>query len=280
MMNKNYIFPFNFHGDKLYILEHKGEPYVAMKHVVEGMGLAWTAQRRRLVERFERGMIKMIIPLDGIPQDMVCLSLRKLPGWLMTINPNKVKPEIRDKVIQYQQECDDALYDYWTKGVAINPRLKIKERMAAFSRLHNVADRIYRERRPSLRKLLYTELEELAGLLNMPVPELDSLPNFVPGIGDARIDGDAMYEFWDLFEMLENRRVPKINHSPDSDMIAIDPFAFRQLCEKQKLTFPDINALREELHDRSRYPFLGFQPVKSVITGELVQCWVFRFRMH
>ncbi|WP_141096773.1 hypothetical protein, partial [Photorhabdus luminescens] len=26
------------------------------------------------------------------------------------------------KVIQYQEECDDALYDYWTKGIVVNPR--------------------------------------------------------------------------------------------------------------------------------------------------------------
>ncbi|MBB9841894.1 hypothetical protein FSI59_026210, partial [Escherichia coli] len=35
---------------------------------------------------------------------------------------NKVRPEIRDRVLQYQAECDDVLYDYWTKGVAVNPR--------------------------------------------------------------------------------------------------------------------------------------------------------------
>lgn len=55
---------------------------------------------------------------------MTCLALRKLNGWLQTISPNKVKPEIRNKVIQYQEECDDVLYEYWTKGVAINPRKK------------------------------------------------------------------------------------------------------------------------------------------------------------
>ncbi|ECY3274018.1 hypothetical protein AU586_24820, partial [Salmonella enterica subsp. enterica serovar Abony] len=43
-------------------------------------------------------------------------------GWLQTISPNKVKPEIRGKVIQYQNECDDVLYGYWTKGVVVNPR--------------------------------------------------------------------------------------------------------------------------------------------------------------
>ncbi|CRL43698.1 hypothetical protein SGGMMB4_00198 [Sodalis glossinidius str. 'morsitans'] len=53
---------------------------------------------------------------------MLCLPLRKLAGWLQTINPNKVKSEIRDKVVQYQNECDDVLYEYWTKGQVTNPR--------------------------------------------------------------------------------------------------------------------------------------------------------------
>ncbi|PHM51202.1 antirepressor [Xenorhabdus hominickii] len=53
---------------------------------------------------------------------MTRLALRKLAGWLATISPNKVKPEIRGKVIRYQDECDDVLYEYWTKGIAVNPR--------------------------------------------------------------------------------------------------------------------------------------------------------------
>lgn len=47
---------------------------------------------------------------------MQCLALRKLAGWLATISPNKVKASIRDKVIRYQEECDDVLYEYWTTG--------------------------------------------------------------------------------------------------------------------------------------------------------------------
>lgn len=57
---------------------------------------------------------------------MLCLALRKLNGWLQTISPNKVKPEIRETVIQYQEECDDVLYEYWTNGQVTNPR-KVKK---------------------------------------------------------------------------------------------------------------------------------------------------------
>lgn len=100
IVSQNIVFPFNFHGDKLYIVEHKGEPYVAMKHIVEGMGLSWGAQHIRLKERFSGGISQIEIPLDGRPQDMVCMSLRKLPGWLMSINPKKVKAEIQSVHIE------------------------------------------------------------------------------------------------------------------------------------------------------------------------------------
>lgn len=57
---------------------------------------------------------------------MACLAFRKFAAWLSGIQPNKVKPEIREKVIRYQEECDDVLYEYWTKGLVTNPR-KVKK---------------------------------------------------------------------------------------------------------------------------------------------------------
>ncbi|MGJ0190733.1 phage antirepressor N-terminal domain-containing protein [Pantoea sp. RRHST58] len=111
-----------FHGDNLYLVSLNGEPYTPMKPIVEGMGMAWQTQHRKLSERFKKGITEMVIPSTGGSQAMTCLALRKLNGWLQTISPNKVKPEIRDKVIKYQEECDDVLYEYWTKGQVANPR--------------------------------------------------------------------------------------------------------------------------------------------------------------
>ncbi|MDW7790092.1 phage antirepressor N-terminal domain-containing protein [Morganella morganii] len=105
-----------FHGDSLYVVNYNGQPYVPMKPIVEGMGLDWMGQYRKLTQRFAKGIEEMSIPTKGGEQSMLCLALRKLAGWLHTISPNKVKPEIRDKVIRYQEECDDVLYEYWTTG--------------------------------------------------------------------------------------------------------------------------------------------------------------------
>ncbi|OSK33736.1 antirepressor protein ant [Escherichia coli B671] len=93
-----------------------------MKPIVEGMGLDWKSQLVKIVNRFGQGMVEITIPTAGGNQKMICLPLRKLAAWLNSISANKVRPEIRDRVLQYQAECDDVLYDYWTKGVAVNPR--------------------------------------------------------------------------------------------------------------------------------------------------------------
>lgn len=105
-----------FHGDNLYVVNYNGQPYVPMKPIIEGMGMNWASQFTKLKKRFAKGIAEIAIPSKGGEQSMLCLALRKLAGWLRTISPNKVKPEIRDKVIRYQEECDDVLYEYWTTG--------------------------------------------------------------------------------------------------------------------------------------------------------------------
>ncbi len=106
-----------FHGNNLYVVNYKGQPYVPMKPIVEGMGLTWQSQFEKIKQRFKSTITEIVIvAADGKERNMICLALRKLAGWLHTISPNKVKPEIRDKVIKYQEECDDVLYEYWTTG--------------------------------------------------------------------------------------------------------------------------------------------------------------------
>ncbi len=111
-----------FHGTNLFLVSINNEPYVPMKPVVEGMGMVWAAQFVKLKQRFAKGISEIEIPSAGGKQLMTCLAFRKFAAWLSSIQPNKVRPEIRDKVIQYQEECDDVLYEYWTKGHVVNPR--------------------------------------------------------------------------------------------------------------------------------------------------------------
>ena len=147
-----------FHGADLYVVEHNGQPYTPMKPIVEGMGLTWPSQFRKLSANKDRcGIAVMETPLKGVSetetpsggvQKMLSMPLRKLPGWLATIESGKVKSDkARAAVIQYQNECDDVLWQYWNDGVAINPR-------AVYS--VNPGDKLTAEEAESLRLMLKT----------------------------------------------------------------------------------------------------------------------------
>ncbi len=107
-----------FRGNNLYLVEHQGNPYVPMKPVVEGMGLDWKTQHRKMTAKFNSCVVEMTTQLPGDTQNraVTCLPLRKLPAWLYSVQPGKVSPEIREKVVAYQEECDEVLWQYWTKG--------------------------------------------------------------------------------------------------------------------------------------------------------------------
>lgn len=114
-----------FYGDNLYLVSHNGEAFTPMKPIVDSMGLAWAPQHEKLKQRFGSTITEIVmVAADGKNRSMTCLALRKLAGWLHTINVGKVRPELREKVARYQEECDDVLYQYWTSGEAKNPRKK------------------------------------------------------------------------------------------------------------------------------------------------------------
>lgn len=109
--------PVPFYGATLYMVTQEGEPYVPMRPVVEGMGLAWHGQFERLNRDAERWGIRMTrIPSSGGVQETVCIPLRKIAGWLMSIEVRRVRPELRDRIRAYQRECDDVLWRYWSRG--------------------------------------------------------------------------------------------------------------------------------------------------------------------
>lgn len=123
-MTTQSIATIEFHGQQLITLQHDGQPFAAMKPIVEGMGLNWATQFRKLTGNESRwGVVEMTIPSKSGDQQTSCMPLRKLPGWLMTIHPNKIKDlAVRERVVMYQNECDDALWQYWSQGEAVNPR--------------------------------------------------------------------------------------------------------------------------------------------------------------
>ena len=136
-----------FHGDNLYLVNYEGQPFVAMRPFIEGMGLDWASQYTKIKQRFKTCVVNitMQLPCDNQRRSVVCLALKKLTGWLHTININKVKPEIREKVAAYQDRSDDVLYEYWTTGeVKAKPRKQAKQ----------IAGRITSEQQEAIKQLV------------------------------------------------------------------------------------------------------------------------------
>ena len=122
-VNTSYV-PFN--GQQIITAMTAGVAYVAMKPIVDNLGMSWSTQQTKLMKQISKfNCVHMnMVAADGKLRKLLCLPLKKLNGWLFSINPEKVRADIRDKLIQYQEECFTVLHDYWTKGKAENARKK------------------------------------------------------------------------------------------------------------------------------------------------------------
>ncbi|GHE69926.1 hypothetical protein GCM10019059_32090 [Camelimonas fluminis] len=105
---------------------------VAMRPVVEGMSLNWATQYRKITSHpvLSKGVVEMTTPSNGGSQQMVAMPLPRLNFWLATIQPKKVPDEAtRKAVIQYQEECADALFAHFFGKAQANKEEPTKRRL-------------------------------------------------------------------------------------------------------------------------------------------------------
>ncbi|HBU62416.1 MAG: hypothetical protein CMH91_15105 [Oceanicaulis sp.] len=121
-VNSPALVPMDFHGDQILTFKAGGEPYVAMRRIVENLSMSWGTQRNKL-ERQERKfncVLMNTVGADGKERAMLSMPVRKLALWLACIETSRIKnEEKRAKIELYQEESGQALHDYWTRGVAI-----------------------------------------------------------------------------------------------------------------------------------------------------------------
>lgn len=116
MAHMHQLIPVPFHGDTLQLVDESGQPFVPARPITDNLGLAWEPQYRKLMSGQKRwGVTMMVTPSAGGPQQTLCLPLRKLPAFLFSIDPRKVKPEVKNRLAVYQEECDEALWSFWAQ---------------------------------------------------------------------------------------------------------------------------------------------------------------------
>ncbi|MCA9970591.1 MAG: ORF6C domain-containing protein [Anaerolineales bacterium] len=96
--------------------------FVPVRPICEFLGVSWTGQLRRinrdavLSAEIRSVNVTFTEPNRTRQIAMHCLPLDYVSGFLFGINPERTKPEIKDKLIRYQRECYKVLAEAFVEG--------------------------------------------------------------------------------------------------------------------------------------------------------------------
>lgn len=125
---------FDFHGDRIFLIDVSGKPHVVLRPAIEALGLSYARQFRKLESRsWATVALAATVGADGRDREMVVVDVRTFLMLLATVDENRVAEEVRPKLIAYQAEIADAIEAYWTQGQAFNPRVVAPYEPIAFT---------------------------------------------------------------------------------------------------------------------------------------------------
>lgn len=102
--------------------------YVPLRPLCDYLGVSWSAQYERIQRDPVLSEVVMSVRVTRTDIDpdsrrphtseQTAIPLDYLNGWLFGINANRVKAEVRDRVILYQRECYRVLADHFIRSPA------------------------------------------------------------------------------------------------------------------------------------------------------------------
>lgn len=117
-----------FHGEDVLVADVDGKPHIVLRPAVEAIGLDYASQYTKLKSRSWAVVGQSTTTgADGKRYNMVTVDVRTFLMLLATIDENRVGVDVKPRLVLYQAEIADAIEQYWTRGVAVNPRLDHKE---------------------------------------------------------------------------------------------------------------------------------------------------------
>jgi len=104
-------------------VEGQEEPaiYVPVRAICDYLGVDWSAQRRRINRDAVLSQVVEFVAVTATKSrgnpNKLALPIEYLNGWLFGINANRVRDEIREKLIRYQKECYRTLWNAFRSDV-------------------------------------------------------------------------------------------------------------------------------------------------------------------
>ncbi|MCA9998314.1 MAG: ORF6C domain-containing protein [Anaerolineales bacterium] len=112
-----------FYGDEvLAVRTEDGSVFVPVRPICDLLGVDWSAQRRRinrdpvLNEEMKSIIVTVSDSYRTINREVLSLPLDYISGFLFGIDANRVKPELKERLIRYQRECYKVLAEAFHDG--------------------------------------------------------------------------------------------------------------------------------------------------------------------
>ncbi|MBX7253319.1 MAG: hypothetical protein K1X50_15175 [Candidatus Promineofilum sp.] len=148
----------------------------------------WSAQRKRIVGDAVLSEAVRAVAVTateaGGRREMLCLPVDLLNGWLFGVSAERVKPEIRERLIRYQKECYRVLARAFVKeptAGAVSPTtatlLQVREMGRAIMQM--AEEQIESERRLTTTELRLERAAQVYGDLTRCVTTIEQ--KLIPG---------------------------------------------------------------------------------------------------
>ena len=172
------IITVGFVNDVQILIYENGEKLVPIKPICEALGIDMESQRKRINEDPILGsttVLSTVVAGDGKIRKMQCLPVKYVFGWLFRIDSRNVKEEAREKLLRYQNQCYDILYNYFTaymryvqdRQVIIDQKMSIwQSARLNFKNTKSIMDKAWDDFNKA-KKLTFEEYQALGGQFNL-----------------------------------------------------------------------------------------------------------------
>jgi hypothetical protein len=112
-----------FYGDQIVAVQvEDGSVFVPIRQMCELLGIGYQGQidrirRDAVLQKYEAEVL-VANPEGGGAQATNCLALKYVPGWLFGITASRVREEVREKLILYQEQVYDIIWQAFRDEVA------------------------------------------------------------------------------------------------------------------------------------------------------------------
>jgi hypothetical protein len=105
-----------FQGNELAYCWFNDEPYIAIKHICEAIGIGYSSALQTVKDDEILASVMTLCPItagDKKVYDMQCLPLSYLNGWLFSISTEKVGEQAKFALLAYKRECYRVLFEHF-----------------------------------------------------------------------------------------------------------------------------------------------------------------------